>query len=281
MNKFKYFIVLLVLGVSACTEPIDLDLNTDENIRLVVDAQLTTEAKAHLVYLTTTRDFFTPGQPIPAIDAVVTLDDGNSTENLVELEPGSYFTAEDFAGEVGKTYTLTIAYEGVTYTAVSEILPVASLDEVRAELADPDDDFFDDEEEFDEEGNPLVFYDIFGVSEEPPTPGNHYLWFVNVNGERRLADYVDWFFVNDDLVNGQHIDVDFYTLDAEPGDVVELQQMSITPGAYDFLLDVTFEVFRGGLFDGAPANVSTNIDNGALGYFITSDVSSNSALIPE
>ena len=32
------------------------------------------------------------------------------------------------------------------------------------------------------------------------------------------------------------------------------------------------QVFRGGLFDGPPANVPTNVSNGAMGYFSASSV---------
>lgn len=280
MNKTIYILTFLVLFVSACTEPIDLDLNTDENVRVVVDAHLTTETKAHLVNLTNTRDYFTQGDPIPATGALVTLSDGSNTETLVEAEPGHYFTTDNYAGEVGKTYTLTVEYNGKTHKAVSEILPVASLDDVYYEI----DEDNDDESTIEGENGEIIFetfYDIYGVAEEPDTPGNHYMWFVNVNGERYQKNYMDWFFVNDDGVNGQHIDVDFFSVVAYPDDVVELEQLSITEDAHDFLFDIALEVFRGGLFDGAPANVRTNFDNGALGYFITSDISTKSVVIEE
>jgi len=280
MKAFKYLIVILIIGSSSCTEPIELDLNTEENKRLVVDAHLTTATKAHEVHLTQTRDFFTQSDPVPATGALVTLSDGATTETLTETDPGLYYTSENYAAEVGKTYTLKIEYNGKTHTAVEEVLPVAPLEDVYYEI----DYSGDDESTIEGPDGEIIyetFYDIYGVSKEPDTPGNHYMWFLNINGEWHDYEYEEWFFTNDNGVNGMDIDAPFHNVVAYPDDVVELEQMSITKGAHDFLLAVAFEVYRGSLFDGAPANVSTNFDNGALGYFITSDVSSLSVTIEE
>jgi len=285
MKNAIYTLLAVVLALSSCTEPIELDLNTDENVRLVVDAHLTTAAKAHLVYLTETRDYFTSGSAIPATGAMVSFSDGTTSETLIENEPGYYYTSNTYAGEVGKTYTLTIEYNGKTHKAVSEILPVAPLldvyyeDYIHLDMGEDEDvsviEGPNGEEIFENH------YDIYGVSVEPDTPGNHYLWFLNKNGERYTTRFEDWFFTNDNGVNGNDIDADFYDFFALPGDVIEFEQMSITKEAYDYMFGVLNEVFRGGLFDGAPANVTTNLDNGALGFFITSDVSSKSVTIQE
>lgn len=285
MKKAIYTLFAVVVVLNSCTEPIDLNLNTDENVRLVVDAHLTTAAKAHLVYLTETRDYFTHGAPITATGAMVTFSDGTTTETLIEDAPGHYYTSDTYAGEVGKTYTLTIEYNGKTHKAVSEILPVTPLLDVYYEdyIPDPGDD---DEEVSVVEGpnGEEIFetqYEIYGVSLEPDTPGDHYLWFLNKNGERYTDKFDDWFFTNDNGVNGNEIDADFYDFFALPGDVIELEQMSITKEAHDYMFGVSSEIYRGGLFDGAPANVSTNLDNGALGFFITSDISTQSLTIQE
>jgi len=131
MRKQLYILLLGILGLAACTEPIDLDLNTDDNVRLVVDAMLTTAAKPHLVKLTETRDYFVEGEPNTVSNAEVTISDGTTMETLTEQEPGHYYTSSDYAGEVGKTYTLTIQSGGETYTSVSEIVSVAPLDGIR------------------------------------------------------------------------------------------------------------------------------------------------------
>ena len=61
---------------------------------------------------------------------------------------------------------------------------------------------------------------------------------------------------------------------------VQVDMLSITEDYYNFIIDYKYEtVWRGsdgfgGIFDGPPANISTNLDNGALGFFFAAGVSS-------
>jgi len=70
-NIIYLFIPIIIASLSACTEPIDLELNSEENVRLVVNAELTSEEKAHLVDLSLTTDYFKEGVADRAVDAVV------------------------------------------------------------------------------------------------------------------------------------------------------------------------------------------------------------------
>ena len=89
-NILTIIVLLSTLVWASCTEPIELELNTDNNIRLVVDAQLTTETKPHLVQLNQTSDYFKEGEAEAAENAVVTLSDGVTIETLNETTPGHY-----------------------------------------------------------------------------------------------------------------------------------------------------------------------------------------------
>ncbi len=261
------FLALLLFG--ACTEKIELDLNSGDNLRLVVDALLTTEEKAHLVKLSLSKDYFKEGESDAAQNATVSISDGSITENLVEQTPGSYYTSETFKGEENKTYTLRIEYEGEVYTSTSTILPVAPIDSITYE-------FMEAEEEDEED-----YYSLFASFQEPSTINQYYMWKLDINGVYYTDSLAKWLFTEDALVNGNYIaNVDFFDFEAEPGDIVTFEQYSITKEALDNLNAILLETeFRGGLFDGAPANIKSNIDNGALGLFITADIEKKSIVI--
>ena len=267
--KSYLYIILLSLTYVSCTEPIDLELNTNDNVRLVVDAQLTTETKAHLVDLSLTTDYFKEGTPDRATNAIVTITNGSVVEELKELEPGKYFTSSDYTGVENENYTLEIDYDGKTYSSNSTIEPVATLDSINYVSYEP----FDDED--------TDNYSVVAYFQEPSELGNYYLFKMRINGEYWTGGIEDWFFTDDSTVNGSYIgDAEFFSFYAEPGDTISFEQFSISKETYENLNAILLEtVWRGGLFDGAPANVPSNINNGAIGAFITADLESKDIVI--
>ena len=117
-------------------------------------------------------------------------------------------------------------------------------------------------------------YAVIPYFQEPPSVGDHYLFKMLINGEYFTQTLVDWLFTSDEIVNGSYIgDAEFFTFYAEPGDEITFEMFSITVDDFDNLNAILLETaFRGGLFDGAPANVPSNVDGGAVGQFIMSDV---------
>jgi len=84
-------------------------------------------------------------------------------------------------------------------------------------------------------------------------------------------------------VDGGYIaDAEFWSFLALPGDVIRYEQLSVSKDIYENLNATLLETeWRGGLFDGAPANVPSNIDNGAVGAFIVADIEAMELVIEE
>lgn len=267
MKTYIYISLCLAVIFASCTEPIELDLNTENNVRLVVNAELTSASKAHLVDLSLTTDYFQEGIPDRAENANVTISDGTNTEVLTELAPGKYYTSDNFAGEENVEYTLTIDYDGETYTSMETLLPVTALDSISyIQYDDPEDQ--------------EIYYSQFAHFQEPSAQGEYYLFRLKINDEFYGNGISDWFFTDDSAVNGSYISADFYTFQAELGDTITFEQMSISKEVYENLNAVLLETeWRGGLFDGAPANVPANVNNGAVGAFIVSDIESKQFVI--
>ncbi len=67
-----------------------------------------------------------------------------------------------------------------------------------------------------------------------------------------------------------------------PGDTVTLELNCIEQEYYDFVIDAQLEIMGNNpLFSGPSANVSTNIDNGALGIFAAYSIQRASSILPQ
>ncbi len=261
-SSITIFFLLPMILLSNCTERIDLELNEEENVRLVVEAWLTTERKEHTVRLTTTSSYFENQHPPPVLGAKVQISDGTNVFELEEFRwDGTYKTAEDVQGQVGKTYTLSIEYEGEVYMATSTIHRVPKIDSLGYMNV-----YEYDDEEYDK--HHLTLY-----VQEPKGIGDFYVFKTHVNNQARsLARAL---LISDEFIDGNYMNgVELKNVGFTIGDEVRLEMLSISEEAHDFLRSILLETeWQNGLFDGPPANVKGNISNGAMGMFITSATS--------
>lgn len=273
MKKILIITGLVILILTNCTEKIDIELD-DTYTRLVVDGVITSDTMAHRVRLTKTTSYYY-NQPSPAVSgAVVTISDGiNPKLILHETEQGSgiYETEPDVFGIHGRTYTLNIELdnevgEHTHYTAECKMNPVAPLDSIKLEYR---------EFHF---GN---FWEIKCYAWDPVTT-DFYMFNVYKNGIL-ITDTIDEVMAVDDrLFNGKFTNgIGAAWLDEEkedekvyPGDTIVLQMCSITEEYVNFIWEIQEETgYSMPLFSGPPANISSNINNGALGFFVAYSVS--------
>ncbi len=277
MRNFKYTLLILVVLFSSCTEVIDIELNDEENQRLVVEGWVTNFPGKQEVKLTLTTSYFY-NQPAPkATGAIVQVSDGESTWAFNEVSPGVYRPEPDFLGEFEKTYVLDIDYAGESYSASSYLRPVSVIDSMAFKFIDP-------LEEFGVYETP--WWDIQIWTQELPGVGDHYMWKTFVNGTALRDSLAEISFVDDGIYDGNYINgvgVDYVDqgTEANSGDTIHLEQWNIGVEAYDIFIGILNETaWNGGLFDAPPANVETNISNGALGYFGAAGISDKTAVIP-
>ena len=131
----KRFLLFLLLILSACLEPYNVNVSERENL-LVVDAKLTNENKSHTVRLS--RSIVNIDEtPLLESNALVTiLGNGGVKEELMEIEPGIYKTdSTKFLAKVGGKYKLSIiTSDGKHYESDEcEILTPSELDEIYLE----------------------------------------------------------------------------------------------------------------------------------------------------
>jgi hypothetical protein len=273
MKKYFIFILPVLLFTISCTEDVDIELNDDHSSRLVVDGSFTTIAKEHQIVLTRTTSYFDQEDAPRVTGAHVTITDGSIVFPLTEREPGVYKTDSSAQGEIGKEYTLGIELEdGEKYSATSPITKVAAIDSVgmfpivdyRSAYLDPED----------------IYLGLYLFAQEPAGIGDNYLLSIYMN-DTLLNDTVREFsFQNDDFIDGQYLPgVEFYWLNGNEFNQdsvrIRVDMLSIQEEYFDYIIALMLETdYRGSMFDGPPANIPTNIDNGGLGFFHASAVSS-------
>jgi hypothetical protein len=277
-RPFLLLAPLLLLGLSACEDVIDVEIPTGEPL-LVVEGAVTDQPGPYVVKLATTLPYFEEGALPPVRGATLALSDQEGQrETLREREPGTYVTSS-FQGKIGNRYTLTIQTEGEEYQADTEIRRTPPIDSVRA--------VYREATTLDEEGYYVLYY-----GPELPGVGDYYRFKVFRNG-RLLNRPQDLFVRSDELVDGRYIGA--FELNNnqgeeetfELGDRIRVELNSIPRDYYFFLNEIVTQLTNSGLFAAPPANVRTNVRNvhssaptrQAVGYFAGYPVRRDSLII--
>lgn len=282
-NLSKTFLGLLFIGCCAlfvsCEKEVHIDLATSDPV-LVVQGQIETGVPP-FVLLTHSFGFFssidlTTLQNSFIHGATVTITTDGKTIPLKEysIDTGNnnkiYFYSIDSSnillGQVNKSYTLTINYNGKTYTSVTKIPNVKMVDTMWAGTpitGNPD--------------LPIGAKELFVNYSDPDTLGN----YVRVFTKRNSGPYYPGPVFTDELINGQlvkAIGIGIGYLDsvnvksdslafAYTGDTITLKWCEIDKGVYNFWNTYAFSQQAAGNPFSSPINVKSNISNGAYGVW--------------
>jgi hypothetical protein len=279
-NNITTIIIILAISILLwnCTERIEIDLDSTYS-RLVIEGQVTSDTSAHWVRLSETSDYFY-NQVAPAVTgAQVSLDDGMSVHMLTESPtlPGRYHTSSDYHGIPGRTYTLRIGNvdidkdgEPEDYSAASMMNPVNPIDSIKIEWFDT---FFSG-------------YQVRIWAWDSPQP-DWYAFKVRKNGILLTDTLYEMIVQSDEFFNGNYtygIPSQFLSTDkpdevVEVGDTITFEINGITEEYYKYVIEAQSQVFtQTPLFSGPPANIRTNFNNGAIGFFEAYSVNYSSTI---
>ena len=268
--KYLSIIILALFFLSSCEESIDFDINQTEEL-IVIEGLITNQMEFHQIKVSKTN-LFNSTAPNPKVsNAAVTVTDSKGTSyRFDEIEPGVYQAIEAFAGEVGETYSMLVDLEGQVYTASETLRPVTTIDALLYAI---------DEDEMEDPADTGRFYQALIFTREPQETEDFYLfkYFRNDIVENEDGFFV---FVTDDTAVDEEVAAwpapFYYAL----GDTARVEMYSLTPKAFKHFFDLSVNVTNdGGMFSGQPANVSTNIEGGAIGYFQVSSLESAEVVI--
>ncbi|AGA78787.1 hypothetical protein Echvi_2541 [Echinicola vietnamensis DSM 17526] len=264
MKKYIGLLVLLSVTLMGCEDVIELDL--DEGApRIAIEGIVTDQPGPYTVTITESVGFY-DDNVFPSISGayVEISDDQGNVEVLAEKEAGVYQTAS-LQGQRGVTYTLTVEYDGQTYTAESK-MPEEQV------VIDSLGFRFEEESLLNDEG-----YYFKAYFEDPPGLGDYYSFNVFVNGEVYVFDFDgemieddNFWLYSDKYTDGNAQDYDFpHTL--EEGDDVYVELRHLDKSTYDYYRMLVDVIDGGGV---APSNPISNFGDTALGYFGAFSVSS-------
>jgi hypothetical protein len=239
--------IVLMLLFSSCEKEIDVDLRSVPP-RVVIEGIVKMDSLAR-VRVSETKDF-SDNSGYPALKgAVVKIwDDAGNSETLVQDAAG-WYVADALKGVVGRTYNLSVTYDGTEYTSTSAMppfVPIDSLTMYKVLIMDY--------------ALPMVHYtDPVGKTNQ------YYRAMVFINGKQHpdvremafSAEFMDGSPMHEILpifTNDEDIDPIYQD------DEIEVEFQCLDKGAYEFFKTL-------GDIDNSLANPTTNIKGGALGYF--------------
>jgi hypothetical protein len=259
MRRILFF-TGLIFFLQGCVKEISWDPKHELPGNIIVDAIITDEVKIHRIKLTWPVQALNQ-VPQPVAGAGVLISNEDSTWQLTESPPNSgvYCTPATFFTRLQKNYTLLISFEGKVFTAKTTMTGGSVFRELQ---------YLRNEE------NKLFYVD----------------WVANAFSTEKAAMWellIDWSMVPgyenlDSLDN--HARMLFYTLPTldvsevfapgmqsvffPAGTIITERRYSLTPQHAEFIREMLLETnWAGGLFTVAPANVGTNMSEGAFGFF--------------
>ena len=249
--------IVLIIVFSSCQKVIDLDLNS-ASPQIVIEGNVYDKTGPYLVKISQTVNFDESNVFPPVTGATVEIsDDAGNSEVLIEASSGNYISSS-LQGIPGRTYTLSVASNGKIYTATSTMPNPVNIDSIDLEKS-----MF---------GNDKLVSVNFN---DPANINNYYRLIEFINNEQQPG-----FNVTDDNLNqGKIIRYSFMSAGNGSklviGDNVTVWLESIDKGVYDY--------FRTAGNDGgqssSPSNPTSNISNGALGYFNACSVHAISIIV--
>lgn len=262
----KNILILLsiTLSITSCTKIIDVKLKDAEK-KIIIEANLIEGNNDFNVKVTKTNNYFESGLPTNVNNAIVTLNDGITTQVLTNIGNGNYSIPAYIATE-NTTYTLTITDGTEVYTATSKMPIKVELDSLIFEYIA--------ESAFNPEG-----YGGFYVFKDPANISNYYRGTLNVNGiETRKVDNLYLF--DDGFIDGNNIKIPIFQETYQAGDSIIARLYSLNKSNYNFYNTLSsLTSSNGGGSSAAPANPDNNWSNGALGNFNTVCISTFNSVV--
>jgi hypothetical protein len=287
---------LLVTGIGACEDIIDVDLAEGES-QLAVDAWITDQPGVQRIRLTRTTPYFDTAQP-PVVEAMVTVTDSEGqTFTFLGPDAQGFYTWDQgldaVLGQIGRTYTLDIAYEGEQYRATTVIRNVPPIDSIGIELR---------EEAF---GTANGYYAVLWARDLPGIGDTYWIRtfkngeFISQPSEMNLAydaalgpggnnDGLVFIIPVREGINPFTIENGRIQPPFALGDSVFVEIYSIPEETFNFMALAREQMTNGGLFATPIANTRTNVSNinpnsrkRAVGFFSGAGVSSAGVRIVE
>lgn len=252
---------MLLMAITSCQRVIDINIGTNEE-KVVIEGKFTNVSGIQTVNITKTVAYNDANVYPPVTGATVSITSTSGTITFKESQPGIYTTISNTRGRSGTAYTLTVKSGDKTYTATSAMPNQVMLDSLNIN------------------GLSVGKKTVKTVSvfyHDPPDQVNQYCFLMFVNG----VQVKQVFTVNDNLTNGRIVNSTLYQYDIElkTGDKVEVEMQCIDKYVYNYWYNLSQQGGNGPTNSATPSNPTSNLSNGALGYFSAHTVQRKSIMV--
>lgn len=260
MRRPVLIFAFLVLAAASCVKEADWNPDPAGVPVLVVDGIITDVQGEQVIRLSWSVNDLNE-TPAPVSEASLLIYNEDSTWKLTEQPPysGRYLTPSAFVALPGKNYTLSISHNGTIYSAKSAMLSGRFFDPAVCVQDETDSlfriDWVASAFSTDEAAMWEVILDWSGVpgyeGEAPEATSARLLFYTlpTLDVSQLFAPAVE-------------------KIRFPAGTILTENRYSLTPEHAEFIRELLMETgWQGGLFSSFPANVSTNVSNGAIGWF--------------
>lgn len=258
-TNFVIYIIFATCLIS-CQRIIDLNLDSAET-KIVIQGNIYNEAGPFTVKITKTVDFDKKNEYPPVLGAFVTITDKQGIiDTLIDKGEGNYVTKK-IQGIPGNDYTLSIRLGDIVYTSTSSMPDPVNIDSIYIDKSTITND-----------------YDVFIDFKDPENIDNYYrvVKYINTN---KIEEF---YTISDDLYEGDTISYSPVSMgmmnrnEIESGDVVTIWLETIDKNVYEYFRTAGGDASQ----SASPSNPTSNINNGALGYFCACSVSTKKIKVP-
>ena len=248
---------------SSCQKTVKLDLNTIPP-QIVIEGEVTNAAGPYAVTIGQSVNFYADNT-FPAVSgAVVKISDNlGITDSLTETSPGTYST-HILQGKPGNTYTLSVSALNQQYSSTSTMPAPVALDSIT----------FGHTTRFKKDK-----VDAIANFQDPAGIKNYYQFIEHINGHLFTKDIL---LFDDRLSDGKYISTTLRLDSAylNIGDQLEVSMYCIDANVYNYFFQLDRSGGSGAFNTSAsPANPTTNISNGAYGYFSAHTIQSKTVTV--
>lgn len=262
LSVFNTLLIAAFLMLSSCEKVIDVKLDEGSK-KYVIEGNVSNIATIpNEVKISQTKKFEDSNNFNGITGATVTIQVNNANIYILpEVSTGIYQTTA-FTGMPGSTYKLSVAINGSTFTAVSQMpSKTVTLDTLTVtDLAFG--------------GN--SFKTIAPSYLDPSGLGNSYRFIQYANGVQVKKVFVQ----NDELSDGLRITRPLVNQDGDlkNGDIIKVEIQCIDADVYKYWYSL--DQASTGNSSATPANPVSNISGGALGYFSVHSINSKTIVVP-
>lgn len=260
--------IIFILLFSGCQKIINVDLNEASAV-IVIEGLIIDRPGPYTVMISKSGSYFNQPvlPPVSGAEVIIT-DNIGLADTLKETKPGIYLTTR-LRGTPGRIYTLKVLSESEEYIASSTMYSRVRIDSVNLTKSQFHHFGFDEGPEHEIEIDLNCYF-------KDPVEKNFYRLKVFKNDTTRTENY---HLFDDQYSNGQEISLRVAHVTAK--DTFRIELYSLDKQTFGYYRTLEELIYSNPVFGSTPANPDNNFNNGALGYFGASAVSTKTIIITD